>query len=207
VSSKKKAEGKFSKADQRKLASQSRDADGDDLQIGGGAGAKGGKGSDFMDAKMSKKIMSQAQAQREEESEAAMALDTCTSTATRSKGAAKKGVGASLLSAPSMGGGGDSDDSESEEEPNGLGFGEDDGGIGEEYGEDEEYEVREVVRCDRLWRFASFCIALNLHRPKCPAPLVKSIIETLDKYNQCDVLKCLMCRTTRMLHPSSISSS
>ena len=205
MSSKKKAEGKFSKADQRKLASQSRDADGDDLQIGGGAGAKGGKGSDFMDAKMSKKIMSQAQAQREEESEAAMALDT--STATRSKGAAKKGVGASLLSAPSMGGGGDSDDSESEEEPNGLGFGEDDGGIGEEYGEDEEYEVREVVRCDRLWRFASFCIALNLHRPKCPAPLVKSIIETLDKYNQYDVLKRLMCPTTRMLHPSSISSS
>lgn len=205
MSSKKKAEGKFSKADQRKLASQSRDADGDDLQIGGGAGAKGGKGSDFMDAKMSKKIMSQAQAQREEESEAAMALDT--STATRSKGAAKKGVGASLLSAPSMGGGGDSDDSESEEEPNGLGFGEDDGGIGEEYGEDEEYEVREVVRCDRLWRFASFCIALNLHRPKCPTPLVKSIIETLDKYNQYDVLKCLMLSTTRMLHPSSISSS
>mmetsp|Transcript_61831 Transcript_61831/g.123940 ORF Transcript_61831/g.123940 Transcript_61831/m.123940 type:complete len:151 (-) Transcript_61831:828-1280(-) len=74
ASSKKKAEGKFSRADPRKLATERRGVDDfqdDDLGGRQGGGPKGGK--EFMDAKMSKKIMSQAQEQREEEEEASSA--------------------------------------------------------------------------------------------------------------------------------------
>jgi hypothetical protein len=127
---KKKAEGKFSRADPRKLAADKNDEDDIDLK------------GDFLDAKTSKKIMRQAQEQREELMSMAISNTMKGSNSKKNKGAGGggfkvPGIGADLLTRGASDD--DSEDDDEEEAPGGFDDDDEDGDGGEEY--DDEYEV------------------------------------------------------------------